>query len=97
MTAVSVVVPCFNAEPYLAETLESALAQTLPPAQIVVVDDGSTDRSKEIAARYVPAITLIANSGKGASAARNFGTAQATGEFLQYLDADDQQCVMEKK
>ena len=89
MTAVSVVVPCFNAEPYLAETLESALAQTLPPAQIVVVDDGSTDRSKEIAARYVPAITLIATSGKGASAARNFGTAQATGEFLQYLDADD--------
>jgi glycosyltransferase involved in cell wall biosynthesis len=86
---VSVLIPCYNAEAYLDETLRSALAQTLLPAEILVVDDASTDRSREIAARFAPQVTLLDNVGRGASAARNRASQQAQGEFFQYLDADD--------
>lgn len=87
--SVSILIPCFNAGRYLAATLDSALAQTLPADEIIVVDDGSTDNSREIAANYAPRVTLLTNPGKGASAARNHATRSSRGEFLQYLDADD--------
>jgi glycosyltransferase involved in cell wall biosynthesis len=87
--SVSVLIPCRNAERYIEETLASALAQTRPATEIIVVDDGSTDRSRELIARLGPAVTVVANVGRGASAARNHATSLARGEFLQYLDADD--------
>ena len=87
--AVSVLIPCFNAERYLGETLESALKQSLPPVEILVVDDRSTDASRAIAEKYAPAVRVLTNVGQGASAARNHASANASGEFFQFLDADD--------
>jgi glycosyltransferase involved in cell wall biosynthesis len=87
--AVSVLIPCRNGAAYIAETLTSALHQTLPPLEIIVVDDGSTDGSREIVAGYGERVKLLSNTGRGASAARNHAASAAQGEFLQFLDADD--------
>jgi glycosyltransferase involved in cell wall biosynthesis len=84
---VSVVVPVHQGERFLAETLESALAQTHDPVEVVVVDDGSTDGSAEIAARYP--VTLVRQPNRGVAAARNAGVAAAKGELLAFLDQDD--------
>lgn len=86
---VSVVIPCYNAERFLGETLESALAQTYPSLEIIVIDDGSTDRSAEVLRSYASRVRVERTPNQGASAARNRGTALAQGEFIQYLDADD--------
>jgi glycosyltransferase involved in cell wall biosynthesis len=87
---VSVVIPCFNAERYVGETLESVLAQTWPNIEIIVVDDGSTDGSVEAARRYEKSgVRLIEQGNAGAGAARNRAYAAAQGEFIQFLDADD--------
>ena len=86
---VSVLIPCYNAEPFLGETLESALAQSHPNLEIILVDDGSTDGSIAIARRYEPRIRVIGVQQAGASAARNLATRQSSGEWIQYLDADD--------
>jgi glycosyltransferase involved in cell wall biosynthesis len=88
-TGVSILIPCRNAAPYLAATLESACGQSVPAAEILVVNDGSTDDSVEIARRFAPKVTVIDGPGRGASAARNQATHQARGRYLQYLDADD--------
>jgi glycosyltransferase involved in cell wall biosynthesis len=85
---ISVVIPCHNAEPWLAETLASVFLQAVP-LEVIVVDDGSTDRSASIAERASAAVRLIRQPAQGASAARNAGTAAASGEYIQYLDADD--------
>jgi glycosyltransferase involved in cell wall biosynthesis len=87
--AVSVLIPCRNAERYLAATLESVRQQTWVPSEVILVDDGSTDRSSAIALSYAGFVTVVRNPGRGASAARNHATRLARGEFLQYLDADD--------
>lgn len=84
---VSVVIPVYNGERYLAEALESVFAQTLPPHEVIVVDDGSTDGSAAIAGRYP--VTLIRRENRGPAAARNTGVAVCTGEYLAFLDADD--------
>ncbi len=86
---VSVLVPCFNAAPYLRATLSSALEQTHPNVEIIVVDDGSTDESLSIARSLGPRLRVLAGPQQGASAARNRATQESRGEFLQYLDADD--------
>jgi len=86
---VSVLIPCRNGAAYIAETLTSVLHQTLPPLEIIVVDDGSTDGSQNIAEGYGDRVTLLSNPGRGASAARNHAAAAARGEFFQFLDADD--------
>ena len=86
----SIIVPCFNAAPWLAETLESALAQTWPVKEIIVVDDGSTDASLAVARRFeARGVRVLSQVNRGASAARNRGLAEATGDFVQFLDADD--------
>ncbi len=85
---VSVIVPVYNSERFLAEALDSIARQSAPPAEIVVVDDGSTDESAAIAARY-PSVRLVRQANAGVSAARNAGLAAATGERLAFLDADD--------
>jgi glycosyltransferase involved in cell wall biosynthesis len=86
---VSIVVPCYNAERFLAETLESAFAQTYQHTEIIVVDDGSTDGTAELVRSYGDRVQAEFGPNRGASAARNRGTALAAGEFIQYLDADD--------
>ena len=86
---VSIVVPCFNSERFLTETLESAFTQTYPHTEIIVIDDGSTDRTPELIRHYGDRLRAEFGPNRGASAARNRGTALASGEFIQYLDADD--------
>ena len=85
----SIVIPCYNAARYLAETLETASSQTYTPTEIIVVDDGSTDGSAELILAYGDQVKAEFGPNRGASAARNRGTALARGEFIQYLDADD--------
>ncbi len=85
--SVSVIVPAFNAERFLAQTLLSIRDQIASPGEVIVVDDGSTDATREIA-RALGA-TVIARSNGGPSAARNAGSAAARGEYLAFIDADD--------
>lgn len=87
---VSILIPCYNAEARLAQTLLSALAQTWTHKEIIVVDDGSTDQSVAIAKKFEPqGIKVISQSNRGASAARNRAFQESLGDFIQYLDADD--------
>ena len=86
---VSVVIPAYNAEAYVKETIESALAQTYGPLEIVVVNDGSTDRTADILKMFGDQITVITQKNQGLSAARNAGIKIAKGEYLAFLDADD--------
>lgn len=84
---VSVVIPVFNGERFLAETIESVLAQTHEPVETIVVDDGSTDGSAEIARSYP--VSYLYQENSGVAAARNRGLAAAAGEFISLLDQDD--------
>lgn len=86
---ISVVVPCFNAAPYLGQAVDSVLAQTFPPAEIFIVDDGSTDGSLEIAQRFGPPVQVMRQENSGPSAARNRGISCAKGDWIAFLDADD--------
>ena len=86
---VSIVTPCYNSAAYLGEAVESALAQTRAPLEMLVVDDGSTDRSCEIARSYGPPVRLLQQSHQGPCAARNLGIEQARGRYVLFLDADD--------
>jgi glycosyltransferase involved in cell wall biosynthesis len=85
---VSVVIPAYNAERYLGEAIESVLAQTYEPVETIVVDDGSADRTAEIARSYDD-VTVIAQENGGPAAARNRGFAACNGELVAFLDADD--------
>ncbi len=89
MSRVSVVIPCRNGAQWLAQTLRSVLNQTACPEEIIVVDDGSTDGSAAIARRFGPPVTVIEGEQAGAAAARTRGAADARGERLMFLDADD--------
>ncbi len=86
--AISVVMPVYNTVRYLGEALDSIQAQTLAPAEIIVVDDGSTDGSGELAAAR-PGVTVLRKANGGISDALNHGLARATGAWLAFLDADD--------
>lgn len=87
---VSVVIPAFNAAAWIRETLDSILAQTYGPIEIVVVDDGSTDETATVIGEYAPRVRLVGqpNSG-GCSSPRNHGLRAATGAFVTFFDADD--------
>ena len=93
MPSVSVIIAAYNAEAFIGRAIASALAQTLPPREILVVDDCSTDGTRavlEAAARENPMIRVIAMPRNGGpSAARNAGIAQARGDWVAVLDADD--------
>ncbi len=90
MTLVSIIVPCYNSAPWLAATLESALAQDWPRLEIIVVDDGSRDDGLTIARRFEGrGVRVVTQTNRGAAAARNEGLRHATGEYIQFLDADD--------
>lgn len=86
---VSIIIPVFNCETYIAQAIESALAQDWENKEIIIVDDGSTDGSPEIINRYKPHITVIHQENRGACNARNAGLRHARGDFIQYLDQDD--------
>jgi glycosyltransferase involved in cell wall biosynthesis len=85
---VSVVIGVYNAERYIAEAIDSVLAQDHRPLELIVVDDGSTDGSGDVVRRY-PEVVHIRQENGGNGAARNTGVAAASGEFLAFLDADD--------
>jgi len=87
---ISAIVPVRNCEAYLGEAIASVLAQTVPVAEVLVVDDGSTDRSGYVAdAVGSPVTVLHRRPGGSAPAARNLGVDHATGDLLAFLDADD--------
>ena len=86
---VSVIMPCYNGERYLAEAIESALSQTHRPIEVIVVDDGSTDGSRQVAERFGDRIRWTQRDHSGIAGARNHGIELAQGEFLAFLDADD--------
>jgi glycosyltransferase involved in cell wall biosynthesis len=88
MALVSVVIPCFNQGGFLDEAIESALAQTYPHFELIVVDDGSTDNTAEVASRH-PGVRLVGQGNQGLSAARNAGLRASSGDFVVFLDADD--------
>ncbi len=87
---VTVVIPCYNAAPFVGETIESVLAQTYANIELIVVDDASRDGSWEVIQSYGEQITALRlEENRGGSYARNRGAERARGEFLMFLDADD--------
>jgi glycosyltransferase involved in cell wall biosynthesis len=85
---VSVVIPCFNHGHFLAAAIESCLQQSYPRVEIVVVDDGSSDNTQEVARRY-DGVRYVRQENGGLAAARNTGIRRSNGEYLMFLDADD--------
>ena len=86
---VSCIVPVFNCARFLGEALDSIYAQTYHPIEVIVVDDGSTDGSVDVAARYGERLTLVQQENGGPGAARNSGFGRARGALIACLDADD--------
>lgn len=86
---ISVVMPCFNAEKYLREAVESVLKQTYPYVELIVVDDGSTDNTKAILRSFGDRVRLLEQKSLGAGPARNAGIKCSKGEFIAFLDSDD--------
>lgn len=86
---ISVVIPLHDGEPYLPIALASVLGQDLPPDEVWVVDDGSSDGGAALASRYGPTVHCISQPRRGAAAARNVGAGASKGDLLAFLDADD--------
>lgn len=91
---VSIIVPVYNAEKYIVETIESVKAQTYENWELLLIDDGSTDGSRQVISDYLSGepderIVLFPRENSGAAKARNYGLSQAGGRFIAYLDADD--------
>ncbi len=89
MPLVSIIIPCYNAERWVSEAVESCLRQTYTPIEIIVVNDGSTDASPERLRAFGDQILLIDGPNRGAAHARNTALDEARGEYIQFLDADD--------
>ena len=92
-TLISVVMPCYNAAPYVEEAVESVMQQSYPHVELIIIDDGSTDESVQIiarlATRYPDRITVLHQTNSGPYHARNQGLTHARGNFIAFLDADD--------
>jgi glycosyltransferase involved in cell wall biosynthesis len=87
---VSILIPAYNAEPWITYTLQSAIAQTWPRKEIIVVDDGSTDRTAEVAQGFASkGVTVVSKENRGLSAAVNHALRLSQGDYIQELDADD--------
>ncbi len=90
MKKVSVIIPAYKVEKYIADTIQSVLEQTYKNFELLIVDDGSPDKSVEIGQQFVdPRIKIIRQNNRGVSAARNTGVSHAQGEYLAFLDGDD--------
>ena len=85
---VSVIIPCYNQARFLSEAIEGVLDQTYRRFEVIVVDDGSSDNTSEVAARY-PGVRCYRQQNQGLAATRNRGLSQSTGDYLVFLDADD--------
>lgn len=91
-TKVSVIVPIYNSESYIDKCIQSIINQTIKDIEIILVDDGSTDKSIEIINKYAEKdkrITAIKQKNEGISSARNYGISVATGDFITFVDSDD--------
>lgn len=86
---VSVIIPCFNSENYIHESITSVLDQTYPADEVIVVDDGSTDNTAKIAHSFGPPVRVIQKTNEGPSIARNIGIENSKGDFIAFLDSDD--------
>jgi len=86
---VSVVIPTYNRAASVVEAIDSTLAQTYPAMEIIVVDDGSTDDTREVVPRRYPQVRYFHQENGGVATARNFGIREARGEFVAFLDSDD--------
>lgn len=86
---ISVIMPCYNAQAFVAQAVESVLAQSHPQVELIVVDDGSTDGCVDILRGYESRLILLQQGNQGPYPARNRGVAASHGEFLAFLDADD--------
>jgi len=87
---VSILIPAFNSQKWISEAIQSALAQTWPDIEVIVVDDGSSDNTLEAARRFESKhCKVLSQENRGASAARNYALSHAQGDFIQWLDADD--------
>jgi glycosyltransferase involved in cell wall biosynthesis len=90
MTAlISCIVPAFNSGKYIIDTLDSIFAQTYPAIEVIVVDDGSTDGTREIVRAYPQKVKLLMQNDSGPAETRNAGLQSAAGSFIAFLDADD--------
>ena len=89
MSGISVIIPAYNREELLPQTLESLLRQTFPAEEIIVVDDGSTDRTTDVAESFGEPIRVIRQENAGPAAARNRGFLDSRGEFIHFFDSDD--------
>jgi glycosyltransferase involved in cell wall biosynthesis len=85
----SIIIPCYNAEEFIAEAVESALNQTYPHKEVIVVDDGSTDGSLKVLSQFGNQIQVISKQNGGASTARNTGILASRGDYIMFLDGDD--------
>jgi len=86
---VSCIVPVFNGEAYLREALDSILAQSYRPLEVIIVDDGSTDGTSAVLAEYQDHVRILKQSNKGPSETRNYGVRASRGDFVAFLDPDD--------
>src|ERR1700738_3438980 len=87
---VSILIPAFNAEAWIGDTIRSALAQTWQRKEIIVVDDGSTDQTLALARRFASKeVVVVAQENQGAAVARNHALSLSQGDYIQWLDADD--------
>ena len=93
MSLVSVIIPCYNSEAWLGETLASVIGQTWKQLEIILVDDGSGDSTaiiiRQFEALHPELVKTVFGPNQGAASARNAGLALAKGDYIQYLDADD--------
>ncbi|MFY9910136.1 MAG: glycosyltransferase family 2 protein [Candidatus Sulfotelmatobacter sp.] len=90
MRLVSILIPAYNAEEWIADTIHSAIAQTWPHKEIIVVDDGSSDRTAEVARRFASKeVAVVSTKNQGAASARNHAMCLSQGDYIQWLDADD--------
>jgi glycosyltransferase involved in cell wall biosynthesis len=87
--SISVIIPCYNQAHFLAEAIQSALDQDVPDLEVVVVNDGSPDNTREVAAHFGDRIRYIEQENGGLSSARNTGIRAARGEYIAFLDSDD--------
>src|SRR5690242_9391093 len=89
MTSISVIIPSYNCARFVAESVESMLRQSVPPSEVIVVDDGSTDDTLAVVRGYAGRVTVVQAPHGGYASARNHGLARATGEWVAFHDADD--------
>ena len=86
---VSILIPAYNAQETITASIQSAICQTWQRKEVIVVNDGSSDRTAEMAGRFRSKVTVVSTENRGAAAARNHALSLSQGDYIQWLDADD--------